>query len=173
MHALVLSLQKGTSTFIYSTFQICCSQCQYLTRSFFIPLLLPRRIKFTAPLHKQAGIRIKFFDRATAQRIVTDHKSVLRDPLSIFIILVCSSESFVSSSWPFVESFDTDYKGPQSEGRQNRSQVEPLTRISTRWNNISIVVVKVNVVRCMIRDTVRRSSNKRDDYLDLATSFKK
>lgn len=98
MHALVLSLQKGTSTFIYSTFQIYCSQCLYLTRSFFIPLLLPRRIKFTAPLHKQAGIRIKFFDRATAQRIETDHKNVLRDPLSIFIILVCSSESFVSSS---------------------------------------------------------------------------
>lgn len=98
MHALVLSLQKGTSTCIYSTFQICCSQCQYLTRPFFITLLLPRRIKFTASLHKQAGTRMKFFDRATAQRIETDHKSVSRDPLSIFIILVCSSGSFVSSS---------------------------------------------------------------------------
>lgn len=68
---------------------------------------------------------------------------------------------------------ESDYKGPLSESRQNRSQVEPLTRISTRWNNISIVVVKVNIVRCMIRDTVRRSSNKRDDCLDFATSFKK
>lgn len=76
MHALVLSLQKGTSTCIYSTFQICCSQCQYLTRPFFITLLLPRRIKLTASLHKQAGTRMKFFDRATAQRIETDRKSV-------------------------------------------------------------------------------------------------